>query len=67
MTDKSWQKDILNLQFNVESKFEIKMGPFHLKKTKMASISGTSGSVTILRKFYLNLEQSIIVDYQFSY
>jgi hypothetical protein len=32
MTDKCGQKDIPNLKFDVESKFEIKMGPFHLKK-----------------------------------
>jgi hypothetical protein len=29
----------------------------------MESISGISGSVTILKIFYLNLEQSIIVGY----
>jgi hypothetical protein len=34
------------------------MGPFHLKKIKVASISGISGSVAILKIFYLNLEQS---------
>jgi hypothetical protein len=33
----------------------------------MASISGISGSVAILKIFYLNLEQSIIVGYQFLY
>jgi hypothetical protein len=33
----------------------------------MVSISGISGSVTILKIFYLNLEQPIIVGYQFSY
>jgi hypothetical protein len=33
----------------------------------MASISAISGSVAILKIFYLNLEQSIIVGYQFSY
>jgi hypothetical protein len=32
MTDKCLQKDFLNIKFKVESKFEIKMGPFHLKK-----------------------------------
>jgi hypothetical protein len=32
MTDKSWQNEVLNSKFNVESKFEIKMGPFHLQK-----------------------------------
>jgi hypothetical protein len=26
------QKDVLNSEFNVEFKYEIKMGPFHLKK-----------------------------------
>jgi hypothetical protein len=33
----------------------------------MASISGLSGSVAILKIFDLNLEQSILVGYQFSY
>jgi hypothetical protein len=33
----------------------------------MASISGISGSVAILKIFYLNLEQWIIVGYQCSY
>jgi hypothetical protein len=39
------------------------------KKTKMASISGLSGSVAILKIFDLNLEQSILllVGYQFSH
>jgi hypothetical protein len=31
MTDKCWLKGVLNSEFNVESKFEIKMGPFRLK------------------------------------
>jgi hypothetical protein len=31
----------------------------------MASISSISGSVAILKIFYLNLEQSFIVGYQF--
>jgi hypothetical protein len=35
---------------------EVKMGPFYLKKTKMASISGISGSAAILKIFHLNLE-----------
>jgi hypothetical protein len=34
MTDKYLQKDVLNSKFNVESKFEIKMRPFYLKKQK---------------------------------
>jgi hypothetical protein len=29
MTDKCWQKDVLNSKFNAEFKFEIKIGPFH--------------------------------------
>jgi hypothetical protein len=33
----------------------------------MASIFGISGSVAILKIFYMNLEQSIIVGYIFSY
>jgi hypothetical protein len=33
----------------------------------MASISGISGDVAILKIFHLNLEQSIIVGYQFLY
>jgi hypothetical protein len=33
----------------------------------MASISSISGSVAILKSFYLSLEQSIIVSYPFSY
>jgi hypothetical protein len=33
----------------------------------MASISGISGSVAILKICYLNLEQLTIVGYQFSY
>jgi hypothetical protein len=32
MTDKCLQKDVLNSKFNVESKCEVKMRPFHLKK-----------------------------------
>jgi hypothetical protein len=67
MTDKCWQKDVLNSKFNVESKLAIKMRPFHFKKTKMVSISGISGCVAILKIFYFNLEESIIVGYQFSY
>jgi hypothetical protein len=31
MTYKCWQKEILNTKFNLESKFEIKMGPVYLK------------------------------------
>jgi hypothetical protein len=34
-------------------------------KKNMASISSISGSVAILKIFYLNLEQSFIVGYQF--
>jgi hypothetical protein len=45
---------------------ELKWG-LSIEKTKKASISGISRSVTILKIFYLNLEQSIIVSYQFSY
>jgi hypothetical protein len=33
----------------------------------MESIYGIYGSVAILKIFYVNLEQSIIVGYQFSY
>jgi hypothetical protein len=44
-----------------------KWGVSTKKKTKMASISGLSGSVAILKIFDLNLEQSILVGYQFSY
>jgi hypothetical protein len=33
----------------------------------MVSFSGISGSVTILKIFYLNLEQPLIVGYQLSY
>jgi hypothetical protein len=62
MTDKCWQKDVPNSKFNVESKLAIKMRPFHLKKTKMVSISGMSGCVAILKIFYFNF----IVGYQFS-
>jgi hypothetical protein len=43
------------------------MEPFHLKKNNLASISDISESVAILKIFYLNLEQSTIVGYQFSY
>jgi hypothetical protein len=47
---------VLNSKVNVESKCEVKMGPFYLKKTKMASISDISGSAAILKIFQLNLE-----------
>jgi hypothetical protein len=61
------KNDDLNTEFNIESKFEIKMGPFYLKTQRWPSISGISGSIGILKMFYLNLEQLIIVGYQFSY
>jgi hypothetical protein len=38
-----------------------------LKLVFICSISGISGSVAILKIFYLNLEQWMIVGYQFSY
>jgi hypothetical protein len=34
MTDKYRQKDVLNSKVNVESKCEVKMGPFYLKKQR---------------------------------
>jgi hypothetical protein len=34
MTDKYSQKDVLNTKVNVESKCEVKMGPFYLKKQR---------------------------------
>jgi hypothetical protein len=35
MTDKYGQKDVLNSKVNVESKCEVKMGPFYLKKQRV--------------------------------
>jgi hypothetical protein len=42
-------------------------GAFLFKKAKMASISDIFGSAAILKIFHLNLEWSVIVNYQFSY
>jgi hypothetical protein len=41
-------------------------GPFHLKKQRWSRFP-IFPEVAILKIFYLNLEQSIIVGYQFSY
>jgi hypothetical protein len=50
---------------NAWDDFICDLGTFQCKKTKMASISGISESVTMLKIFHLNMEQSIIVGYQF--
>jgi hypothetical protein len=49
MIDKCSQKDVPNLKFKEELKYEVKMGLSIKKKTKMASISGISGSVALLK------------------
>jgi hypothetical protein len=55
----------LKIQRRIETCNQNEAFPF--KKTNMAPTSGTSESVVILKIFYLNLEESIIVGYQFSY
>jgi hypothetical protein len=49
-------ENVLNSNWNSNPNMKSKL---HFKKTEVASIFGLSGSVAILKIFYLNLEQSI--------
>jgi hypothetical protein len=59
------QKDVLKSKFNVKSKFEIKMGLFHLKKQRWRQFT-VFPEVPPFENILFDLEQLIIVGYQFS-
>jgi hypothetical protein len=61
MTDKCWQKDILNLKFNVQLKFEIKMVPFYLKKKAECVVKTHDRSETfVLQGNIVIIHQSLL-------